>query len=220
MKRCNRCNQDKDFIGFYKDSSKKDGVKSICIECNKNKYSNNKDILTEKERNRYLIYSKEEKYKERKKNYYQDNKEAIKNCSKKWREDNKEQVKNKNKEYYIKNKDIKLYKYNERLKNDPFFKFIQNIKCNVRNSLTKTGYTKKSKTFEILGIEYLEFRKYIESQFIEDMNWDNYGEWHLDHKTPISWGKNEEEVLLLSHFTNYQPLWAEDNLSKGNRYKS
>ena len=49
------------------------------------------------------------------------------------------------------------------------------------------------------------------------MSWDNYGKWHLDHITPISLGKTEEEVIVLNHYTNYQPLWEKDNLSKGNR---
>ena len=50
------------------------------------------------------------------------------------------------------------------------------------------------------------------------MSWENYGEWHLDHKTPISWAKTEEEIYELNHYTNFQPLWEFDNLSKGNRW--
>ena len=86
--------------------------------------------------------------------------------------------------------------------------------------MTKTGYTKKSKTFKILGIEYLEFKIYIEDQFLEGMTWENHGEWHLDHKIPISWANSEEDALLLCHYKNYQPLWANENLVKGNRYKT
>ena len=47
-----------------------------------------------------------------------------------------------------------------------------------------------------------------------------YGDWHLDHKTPVSWGNNEEEIYKLNHYTNFQPLWEKDNLSKGNRLES
>ena len=220
MKICTKCKEEKYLSEFYKDKYKKDGYKTICIGCNKIKYSENKKEFNEKERKRYLEYSKEEKYKERKRKYYQDNKDIIRSRAKKWKEENLERQKKLDKEYYIKNKDRILFRYSERLKNDPLFKFIQSVKSNVRNSLTKRGYTKKSRTFEIVGIEYNDFIEYIESQFTEGMNWDNYGKWHLDHKTPISWGVTEEEVILLSHYTNYQPLWANDNLSKGNRYKS
>ncbi len=50
------------------------------------------------------------------------------------------------------------------------------------------------------------------------MTWENHGEWHIDHIIPISWGKTESEVIELNHYTNFQPLWAKDNLSKGNRW--
>ena len=50
------------------------------------------------------------------------------------------------------------------------------------------------------------------------MNWDNAGKWHLDHIIPISSAKNEEDIIKLNHYTNFQPLWAIDNLTKGNRY--
>jgi hypothetical protein len=49
------------------------------------------------------------------------------------------------------------------------------------------------------------------------MTWDNYGEWHLDHIKPISLGKTEEEVIQLYHYTNFQPLWAKDNVVKYNK---
>ncbi len=100
------------------------------------------------------------------------------------------------------------------------YRFIKCLRTNIKNSIIKSGYSKTSKTFNILGIDYDSFIKYIESQFKESMCWGNYGKWHLDHKIPISWGKTEEEVIKLCHYTNYQPLWASENISKGNKYKS
>lgn len=51
------------------------------------------------------------------------------------------------------------------------------------------------------------------------MNWDNRGlyGWHIDHIIPLSSAKTEEEVYKLCHYTNLQPLWAKENLSKGNK---
>lgn len=49
------------------------------------------------------------------------------------------------------------------------------------------------------------------------MSLDNYGDWHLDHILPISLAENEEDVIKLNHYTNFQPLWAIDNFKKGNK---
>jgi hypothetical protein len=49
------------------------------------------------------------------------------------------------------------------------------------------------------------------------MTWENQGQWHLDHIYPISLAKNEQEVIKLNHYTNFQPLWAKDNLTKHNK---
>ena len=49
------------------------------------------------------------------------------------------------------------------------------------------------------------------------MSWNNAGEWHYDHIYPISLAKTQEEIIKLNHYTNFQPLWAKENISKGNR---
>ena len=49
------------------------------------------------------------------------------------------------------------------------------------------------------------------------MNWDNYGEWHIDHIKPLSLAKNELDVIELCNYKNLQPLWALENIIKGNR---
>lgn len=220
MKKCNRCEIIKEKSEFHKDSYKKDGLKTICKDCQNKKYQDNKESKNQKERERYLIYSKTEKYKQRKKLYYQENKQKINENSKKWRENNLDRSKETSRSNYIKNKSSILSRYKKRLENDPLFKFIQSLKCNIRNSLIRSGYSKKTKTFQILGIEFDEFKLYIQNQFKEGMTWQNYGKWHLDHKKPISWAKTEEEAIELCHYTNYQPLWSEENISKSNKYKS
>jgi len=47
------------------------------------------------------------------------------------------------------------------------------------------------------------------------MTLDNQGKWHLDHIIPLATTKTEKDVIRLNHYTNFQPLWAKDNLSKG-----
>ena len=52
------------------------------------------------------------------------------------------------------------------------------------------------------------------------MNWNNYGEWHIDHIKPCSLFnlELEEEQLECFNYKNLQPLWAIDNIKKGNKY--
>ena len=76
---------------------------------------------------------------------------------------------------------------------------------------------KKSRTYEILGCSFIDFRIYLESKFESWMNWQNYGNpkdgliepnktWDIDHNIPLSSATNEEELLKLNHYTNLQPL--------------
>lgn len=70
---------------------------------------------------------------------------------------------------------------------------------------------------EIVGLDKEEFKSYIQNKFTEGMSWDNYGKWYLDHIIPLCNAKDENEALLLNHYTNLQPLWAEDNLRKNRK---
>ena len=81
----------------------------------------------------------------------------------------------------------------------------------------KNGYKKSSKTEAIIGCSMEDFRNHIASLFQEGMSFDNYGQWHLDHITPLATASTEEDVLRLNHYTNLRPLWAIDNLKKGSK---
>ena len=60
-------------------------------------------------------------------------------------------------------------------------------------------------------------KEHLELQFVDGMSWDNRSEWHIDHIIPLSSAKTDEEIYKLCHYTNLQPLWAEDNLKKSNK---
>ena len=177
-----------------------------------------------------------EKIKEYKKEYLENNKEKIKYYFKEYRENNKELIKEKRKEYfkeyrkkniekkkeynkqYSKNNREKINEHRkQRIKTDPLFKLRCNISSLIYNSIKKQGYTKRSQTYKILGCTYEEFKIHLENQFTDGMTWENQGEWHLDHIYPVSLAKDEEELIKLNHYTNFQPLWAEDNLKKSNK---
>ena len=91
--------------------------------------------------------------------------------------------------------------------------------CAIRNAARRAtkyaGITKPSRSFELLGTNLENFKAYIESQFVDGMGWENHGEWHIDHIVPLASGKTPEEIWELCHYTNLQPMWAEENWRKG-----
>ena len=189
---------------------------------NEYKYEYNR---TDKIKEYHAKYREEnkEKIKEKKKKYYEENSEFVKSQVKKYSEENREHVNKLKRDNRYKNIDESREKERQYVKkkkeNNSLFRLTCAIRGLIKESL-KNGYTKKAKkTVEILGCDFETFKEHIESQFDENMNWDNYATyWQLDHKTPVSWAKNEEEVYELNHYTNFQPLYWIDNYAKGNRW--
>jgi len=105
------------------------------------------------------------------------------------------------------------------MKTDILYKLKCRIRDNIRHTFKRGDYkyNKNSNTETILGCTINEFINYIECKFTEGMTLKNYGEWHLDHIYPVSLAKDEEELIKLNHYTNFQPLWAIDNIKKGNK---
>jgi hypothetical protein len=93
-----------------------------------------------------------------------------------------------------------------------------NGRARTRLFLNSKNIKKKNNTFEIVGCSPEFLKEYLEKQFTEGMNWDLFGKHiHIDHIIPLSFAKTEEEAYKLCHYTNLQPLWAEDNLKKSNK---
>ena len=90
----------------------------------------------------------------------------------------------------------------------------------VLEALKKYDKRNKKHTFEYVGCNLQELREHLEKQFNNGMTWDNQGDWHIDHIRPCASFdlSKEEERHKCFHFTNLQPLWAFDNLSKGAKY--
>lgn len=221
MKRvCKRCEIGKELSEYY--LKKNGGVGSaLCKECYKDKnkkYRAENKLRLNENANKYY-----KKNKERVKQYYLDNKELILQKNKEYYVENKEAINLYVKKYKVENKEtLKVTGRNyrkQRKKNDPLYKLTSDVR-NLIYGAFKRRFTKKSKkTIEILGCTFEEFYQHLESKFDDKMNWDNQGSyWHIDHIKPISLAKNEQEVYELNHYTNFQPLYWEDNLKKSNKY--
>ena len=108
---------------------------------------------------------------------------------------------------------INEYRRNKR-KLDPLFKLQTNIRSIISKAVKRKGYTKRSKTNDVLGCSFEAFKTHIENQFETWMNWDNYGlynglpnfGWDIDHVKPLASAKSEQDVLTLNNYTNLTPL--------------
>lgn len=144
---------------------------------------------------------------------------SCKECNKSYGEDyyinHSEKLNELRSKRYAKNS--KYENERQRKEIDSLFKLRENVCCLIRNSITNSGYSKDTKTFNILGCTYEFFMIWIENQFTDGMTWDNRSLWHLDHIYPVSRALNEEHLIKLNHYTNFQPLWAADNIRKGNK---
>ena len=107
----------------------------------------------------------------------------------------------------------------ESLRNNPQKRILNNLRRRLQSTLK--GFNKSDSTLSLIGCTSEYLRNYISSQFKDGMGWSNYGEWHIDHKKPCSLfdltiAENQYECF---NYKNLQPLWAEDNLRKGNSYE-
>lgn len=162
--------------------------------------------------------------------YRKDNPEVNKTNTKKYREKNPNTAKASSKKYKSNNKD-KVIAYriaykkrrneleSQRRKTDPLYNLKHNIRSGINKAFNRNGFKKNTRTYEILGCSYEDFKTYLESKFQDWMNWDNQGKyngtldygWDIDHIEPISTAVTEADVIRLSHYTNLQPLCSKVN---------
>ena len=130
-----------------------------------------------------------------------------KNYLKDWRKKNQEKNQKKRSKYEKK-------RYNS----DNFFRIKSKVRTRIWQAFKDKGYKKHSKSENILGTDWNKLKKHIENQFTDDMSWDKFDKIHIDHRIPLAAAFTEFEVIALNHYTNLQPMWAEDNMRKSDKY--
>jgi len=148
------------------------------------------------------------------KEWRDNNKEKRKIDSKTWREKNKERIKINKQKWHQLNKVRILH---ER-RTDIHKRLKHSLRSRLHTAL-KFNY-KTGSAVNDLGCSIEQFKLYLESKWQDGMTWDNYGRdgWHIDHIIPLDAFdlSNSIELKKACHYTNLQPLWAHDNLSKNN----
>lgn len=146
-------------------------------------------------------------------------KECKNHSQKKYRSVSKDKKAVYQKKYRQKNKDhIKNYSKNYRTarkQKDPLYRAILNMRSRLSVFVKNTNIDKTDSTKQLIGCTIAHLKNHLEKQFLPGMSWSNYGDWHIDHKIPLSSVKSKEDLCLLSHYSNLQSLWAIDNLIKG-----
>jgi hypothetical protein len=217
---CNKCKQSKDAntSNFQRDKSRKDGLRRLCKLCCSTYY---------KPKDKEKVRLRDKKYREK-------NIEKIKIKQAEKRLKNKEYYKRKHAEYYLKNKErlnayskeyqqknkakilAKALEYTKRRrKEDIKYRIKLSLRARLHEALK--GNSKSSSTIKLLGCTLDELKLYLQDRFTKNMNWNNYGDWHIDHIKPcdsFDLTKDEEQKKCF-HYSNLQPLWALENLKKG-----
>ena len=152
-------------------------------------------------------------------------KERLKINHKKWSEKNKEHLTEYHKKWRTDNIDkwrqTKRNYERNRKSSDPLYKLISNFRTAIYQVLKESNVEKNRHYFDILQYTPEELIIHLESQFKDTMSWDNYGDWHVDHKLPITSFNIEEmgdkEFMKCWALENLQPMWGEENIRKSNK---
>jgi len=207
-KKCTKCEEVKAFDEYGKRKTSKDGLHGWCKACvaiYHNQY-NKQYRQDNKEKSKQYYQDNKERLVKQQKQYYQDNKEECKKQQKQYRQDNKEKIAKRQRQYEKK-----------RRANDPAYRMIRNLRKGLWKAMS--GNSKPKKTMELLGCSKEHLEHHLEAQFTDGMTLENYGEWQIDHIQAVSrFDHNEpEQVAVCWHYTNLQPMWAEDNIIKSNK---
>jgi len=152
---------------------------------------------------------------------YQKNREKIREVRRRFYIQNRTRLLLKTAEYFRINKDKRLpqrrYHKRSRYKTDFLYRLSALLRSRLTRALRPT-YTKVDKTLCLLGCSLAHLKSHLEKQFKPGMIWENHGPvWHIDHIRPCaSFNLAEpEQQKICFHYSNLQPLFAEENIRKG-----
>lgn len=224
MRTCTGCRQEKETSCFHKQGRRKDGLSLRCKIC-----------VSAENRKRYI--RKPEFFKNRSRNYRAENPGRYTVYMREYYRVHKDERKAKDAAYYTKNRTVIMARSRSnwprqreprrvrgifRRHNDPLHKMACILRGRMRIALRAQSGLKAKKTMELLGCSIPDFLIYLESKFEPGMTWENnsMNGWHIDHIVPCALFDltKAEHQKACFHFSNLQPLWAKDNLSKGSKF--
>jgi len=189
---CSKCGIEGELtVDFYKDKRGLGGFRSKCKSCDKQ---------------RAIKWNRE-------------NKEAHAQHQRLFAKNNPNSTRVSRAKYVEKYPDRIAASQTKYLNSNPQARLRGNLRRRLYNFLKRTKQPKIASAVDELGCSVEELKKYLESKFQSGMTWDNYGLWEIDHIKPLAAFDmlDMQQVKQACHYTNLQPLWQEDNRSKGDR---
>jgi hypothetical protein len=194
----------------------------LCTRCNKREAKLNRkqcehctSVDNAGTRRRYKNPATRARILARNKTWRTDNPEKKHASDANWRNNNREQHRENSRRWQREHKAHRRVYFQDRYDNN----IDHRLAVTLRNRLYQAVKSdqKTGSAIRDLGCSIPAFRLYIENQFEDDMTWDNYGEWHLDHVIPLASFDltNRGEFQTAVHYLNIQPMWALDNAIKG-----
>lgn len=188
---------------------KREENKALFLEYETKQREKHREEIAKRNRERHERLKDTPEYKEqlRQQRIKHAPKKAVRN--KKWKKDNHKRL---------------MEHQNYRRKNNLHIQLRHNLSKRIQMAIKEASGKKAKSSTTLLGCDIKTARKHLESLWKEGMSWGNYGipkddyfkGWHIDHIIPCAKFDltKEEEQLKCFHYTNLQPLWARENLSK------
>jgi hypothetical protein len=239
-KKCNKCKEIKAIEEFSKDRQRKDGFSYYCKECQRTRgkvyYSNNAIKVCKRTKeyykeNKEYVNGRNKKYsrewykqnieyaRQYAKEYYRSNIDKEKARCRRFFENNPDYRKQHNKKWKENNPDYEKQWCRSKRETDPAFRLSKNLSRQIRKSIhkSKDGYHWE----DLLGYTLKDLMGHLEKLFKLGMTWQNMGLWHIDHIRPVSsfnfTSYEDKEFKECWSLNNLQPLWALENMKKGNK---
>lgn len=221
-KKCVECDKTKPVSEFNRLSTNKDGLCSYCKVCYKKKRitinapKQNEIVLQIKKCNTCLIEKPIADFKQTQKS----NDGYFHKCKSCWKptEWNKEKQKASEKKY-VQNNPEKMKAKWKRAACNINRRIRDSLNGRITDALKAQRLNKSNKTFEYVGCSKDDLKRWFEYLFIDDMNWDNYGNWHIDHVIPCSSFdlSSDDELKRCFNWKNLRPCWSSENLEKSSK---
>lgn len=209
-KLCNRCRVVKPLLAFDLHTGGRGGLCAVCHVCTLQAHRdyNQKNYERIRETNARRYAENKASMDARNREYCLANAERIKSNGKKWRAENRSYLNNQKREWA-----------KEQRRTNPGFRALDACRRRLRRAIASQKGVKVVKTQDLLGCstDFLKF--WLELQFRPNMTWHNHGLWHIDHKQPCASFDLTDiaQQKLCFHYSNLQPLWAQENIAKGTK---